>query len=184
MDTSSPFSKLHEALLDVQQSGQRNIDIQALQTFLHSIERNAPLNLEISKLQQDSRLAQYKADRDVGLEMLRAVLAAGQSALTTSILVNGGATVALLALIGNLYSKSSGSAFSVLDPLVLALVAFAIGVLFGAVATGATYATQYCYAMRFARSAKVFHLLTVGLVLISYLFFAAGIVGAYHAFRL
>ena len=59
------------------------------------------------KAQHKNQLAQYNAERAAELsfdiEMFKSVIIAGQAALKSAILINGGATVALLAFIGSQY---------------------------------------------------------------------------------
>lgn len=114
--------------------------------------------------------------------MLRSVVESGKTALTTSILVNGGATVALLAFLGNLISKSPSQLLPMQTLLVASLMSFAAGVLAGAVATGTTYVTNYCYTAAWRPWGIGFHVLTVVLVAGAYVAFLGGVVAAYHAF--
>ena len=123
-----------------------------------------------------------KVNEDARVEEFRSVIETAKVALTTAILVNGGASVALLALLGNLLSKSQTTSPQVPAALVNSLSAFALGVLLGAIATGTTYLTQYCYHMEFRRSAAGFHISTVSLVLATYAAFLVGVVFAYHGF--
>jgi hypothetical protein len=114
--------------------------------------------------------------------MLRGVVESGKIALTTGILVNGGATVALLAFLGNLLARSPSGPTPMQAPLVVAIMFFAGGVLSAAVATGSTYVTNYCYTENWRSSAIGFHALTIALVIGAYLAFLGGTVSAYHAF--
>lgn len=133
------------------------------------------------KLEHESKLARYKADRDTDIEMLKSVFETSKIALTSSILINGGAAAALLALIGNLFGKGGGTS-SVPLPLVFGLVAFTLGVLFGGLATAGAYFTQYCYNHKHHRSGVAFHIATILLIIGSYAAFLGGIVSAYRAF--
>ena len=180
MPTTPTFATVLAELAKLQAAGQRVVDIAPLVSFLRAVESQAPVDAEIRKLQHDSALAQYRAERDIALEMLRSVIETSKTALTAIILVNGGASVALLALVGSLTAGKPTAGIAA--ALVNALVAFASGVLLGAVATGTTYLTQYCYEQHFRRSAVGFHVFTVLLVLSSYAAFAIGVICAYHAF--
>jgi hypothetical protein len=180
MSIKLPFATVLAELEKLRAAGQQVVDIASLASFLRAVESHAPVDTEIRKLQHDSALAQYKAERDIAIEMLRSIFETSKTALTTSILVNGGASVALLALIGSLAAGKPATAIPL--ALIYALVAFATGVLFGAIATGTTYVTQYCYEQHFRRSALGFHVFTVVLVLGTYAAFATGVVAAYHGF--
>jgi hypothetical protein len=109
------------------------------------------------------------------------VLEAAKTALTTSILVNGGATVALLAFLSNLIGKSSSDPKALQALLVVSLVYFAGGVLAGAVATGSAYLTQSCYGNRWNRCGIAFQIISIILVVGTYMAFLGGVVSTYHA---
>lgn len=74
-------------------------------------------------------------------EMFQAVIAFGQATIRNLILINGGACVAMLALIGGIFDKAEALARS----LSSALLFFGGGVLLGALAAGASYISQSCY---------------------------------------
>ncbi|MBS3911210.1 MAG: hypothetical protein KGZ70_10800 [Hydrogenophaga sp.] len=190
---NTPIDQIRTALAEVRGSGQTAVDIAALLTFLDSVEADAPADAEIRKLNHDSQLTQYKAEHerhlayykastDAEQEMFKSVIETAKTALSTSILVNGGATVALLAFLGNLLAKSQPAAAAMQAALNVSIICFALGVLLGAAATGTTYCAQYCYHRDFRRSAVTFHVLTVVLILSTYIAFASGLIGAYHAF--
>ncbi|WP_133699270.1 hypothetical protein [Roseateles toxinivorans] len=193
MSATSPIQKVRSALVDVKASGQQAVDIKALLAFLDSLDGDAPVNAEVQKLNHESNLAQFKADHernlahykatvDSGTEMFRSVVESAKIALSTSILVNGGATVALLAFVGNLVTKSAPGISSLQTSLAWSLISFALGVLLGAVATGGTYLAQYCYHSEWSRAGAVFHIATVLLIIGSYIAFSFGVGNAYHAF--
>ena len=182
MDVREAIAKVRTALVEVQTSGQQVVAIPALLDFLQAVEQEAPLDSETRKLQHESNLAYYRAQREHAIEMLRGVVESGKIALTTSILVNGGATVALLAFLGNVLARCASGPVAIQAPLVMAIMFFAAGVLSAAVATGSTYVTNYCYTESWRRLAIGFHILTVALVVGAYVAFLGGMVSAYHAF--
>jgi hypothetical protein len=65
--------------------------------------------------------------------------------------------------------------------LVGSLMYFAGGVLAGAVATGSAYLTQSCYGNQWNRWGIVFQIMSVILVVGTYLAFLGGVVSTYHA---
>lgn len=135
---------------------------------------------EIQKLIHESHLAQYRADREFNLEFLRTVVNYGQAALKSSILVNGGASAALLAFIGKIWGEHYSH--EVVSSLTLAILLFVFGVLSGAIASGTAYITNYCYSERHNTTAVVFHVLTLILVIGSYILFGIGAYKSYLAF--
>lgn len=182
MDVKEANDEIRAALAQVQSSGRQFVSIPALVQFLSDLEKKVPESSEARKFQHESNMALFKAQHDSNLEMFRTVFDSSKTALTTSILVNGGATVALLALLGNLVGKVPPVIFDGKSALILSLILFAVGVFLGAIATAGTYFTQYCYSVGRKRSATGFHIATVVLVLLSYVMFASGVWAAYCAF--
>lgn len=138
------------------------------------------------------QMEKYKAELQVwvkeneaiqtqNVEMFRAVILAGQNALRTAFLMNGGATVALLAFLGKL-SDQHQEKIAVFSS---ALVIFVAGVLAITVASGATYLSQWFYARSAPwkrRAAHGFNILAIVLNLASYGCFVWGALRAYRAF--
>jgi cation transporter-like permease len=81
----------------------------------------------------------YRAQVDFDLEELRAVNAAGQSAIKSSMLVNGGAAVALLAFIGHL--ATDPQTIGAVPNFAVPLTSFVVGVWLGGLSAGFTYLT-------------------------------------------
>ncbi len=106
MPTLPVFQKVNRALVDLKEAGQNSVDIQPLLQFLEQVEADAPFDAEILRLNHETELARMKVSQDGKLEEFRSAIETAKVALTTSILVNGGATVALLALIGTFVSKA------------------------------------------------------------------------------
>ena len=115
-----------------------------------------------------------KAENAIQLEIAKATCVAGQGALKTTIIMNGGASVALLAFIGNTWiHKGDGVAM-----LSIALFLFAIGVLSGCAATGVTYFAQSIATEENKDQWKVRNNWAVALWITSCCFFLAGLVFA------
>lgn len=188
------LQEIRKALADLSTAGRTSVDIPALSAFLDALERDLPIESEIRKLNHESQLAQqkleqernlahYKATVDSETEMFRSVIDTAKAALNTSILVNGGASVALLALLGNLVARPNPTPPALQQGLIVSLAFFAFGVLLGAIATSSTYLSQFCYQNERRRIAIAFHSLTAVLVLSTYVTFALGLSNAYYAFH-
>lgn len=180
MDAKDAISRVRTDVGALMEKGQQFVQIPALLQYLNDLEHQAPGIYQAAQLQHQSQLAYHRSVHESQLEMFKSVLESGQTAVNTAILVCGGGTVALLAFVGNLMAKVPSVA--VPYPLVLGLIMFAIGVLFGAIAAGARYVCQYCYANSWLRSAIGFHIFCVALVVASYLSFGAAVIAAYHGF--
>jgi hypothetical protein len=123
-------------------------------------------------------LERYKAELAIQLmertEHFKSVILAGQSALKSAILINGGAVVALLT------TWKAESSPTLLKLLAAPLLWFVAGVGLDAIATGATYLSQLCYALCGDARGKLFytgvilHCLAASLVGASYVTFAYG----------
>jgi hypothetical protein len=140
------------------------------------------------KAECDLKCEQYKAECDSNLEeyklKFQATVQSGQAALKSAFLINGGAAVALLAFIGNVWTKTQANVNGLGFPLLL----YVFGVLFPAVASGLTYLSQYQYGKsvkdddRFARSARKINCVGIGFVILSYFLFAIATFFAYRFF--
>lgn len=136
--------------------------------------------LEQWKAQHQSNLAQYAAENALNQEMFKSVILAGQTALKSCVIMNGGAAVALLAFIGSVWNKSTD--IEVLKLLLISMILYVAGVLCGVVASGLTYLGQTKYAEQKMKSGNIIRGITISIVIISYLVFLAGSVLAFCAF--
>lgn len=195
MNRGTTAQMIHARLVEAQKSGKQSVEIEPLLKYIESLD--VPLDPEGRRLQHQSDLAHYNAQRDIDLEAFRAqqemergreieyfraALMTGKTALTACMLLNGGATVALLAFLGNLSSKWATTSGTLQAQLVFPLIAFAAGAFAGAVATGATYVGQFLYSQGCKRWGIGFHVFTIAVVLGAYAAFLLGIRGAYLAF--
>lgn len=89
----------------------------------------------------ESARDQYRAQIDFDIEELKAVNAAGQSAIKSSMLVNGGGAVALLAFIGHLTTSSATA--GAIPTFALPLTIFVLGVWLSGMSAGFTYLTAF-----------------------------------------
>lgn len=107
------------------------------------------------------------------LESFRSVIQAGQNALRTAFLMNGGAAVALLAFAGHLATTDTDRVPSIAPSLMV----FVGGVLVSALASGVTYISQWLYAGDrpwHQRAGGVFNAVAILLGLGAYGVFALG----------
>lgn len=124
-------------------------------------------------------------------ERLKVVTQAGNFALKSAILINGGASVAMLAFIGHLFSISEGIVRA--EQLSSSLVVFAIGTLVAAIASGATYVGEIYRSMsefnkllkqsfeQSKRWADRFAWTAIFLVVTAYVLFIGGVYCVYTA---
>lgn len=194
MNAQDVVTLLHESIRTSKQAGTAGVSIERLEAFAHEIEKivnESPAQtglseqeLEHYKAKINSWLASQQRAHEWNLEMLRSTIAIAQSALKSSLLINGAAAVALLAFIGNVWSSKEHI------PTVLgvanAMGFFVSGVLTAAVAAGFAYFAQAGYGNEFGRASRFIgvcgHALTTICVISSYVLFGYASYLAYHAF--
>lgn len=180
MEAKTIFDKIRQDVSDVLNSGEKFLAIPAFLQYLDRMQRDTPEVAEAIKLQHESNLAKSKAVNDFRLAMFDSVISSGKTALTSCILINGGAAVSMLTFVGNLSTKLPNTPIP--RGLVCALIFFSIGVLSGGLATAFTYVTQYCYERIWNSAGVTFHIITLVLGFGAYVLFFCGVIGAYHGF--
>jgi hypothetical protein len=132
----------------------------------------------------------YRAVQQHKLEVFKTVTIAGQAALKSAILINGGGSVAILAFIGNILKTDDPINAALVHSLGVSLRMFAIGTLCAAMAAGGTYLVQFFDAIGLDSKhtkiwhcvAHIFNALVIATVIYSYFRFWLGVDFAYIAF--
>ncbi len=138
--------------------------------------------MEHYKAQNAANLAQYEAERSRSLESFRSVILTGQAALKSAILINGGASVALLAFLGHIWNTEPPA--PVVAGLTQSLLFFLIGVLLSAMAAGTTYLTQAFYDGGWDKTGMGINFINILLVVSAYYLYLKGGLAAYSTFVL
>ena len=180
MEAKTIFDQIRNDVTDVFNSGEKFLAIPAFLEYLDRMQRNTPEVAEAMKLQHESNLANSKAINDSSLAMFESVISSGKTALTSCILINGGAAVSMLTFIGNFSTKLPK--ISIPSPLIYAMIFFSVGVLSGGLGTAFTYLTQYCYERVWNSAGVTFHIITLILGFGAYILFLCGVISAYHGF--
>jgi len=142
-----------------------------------------PSILDIERYKADllNWIEANKYQHESSLEMFRSVIMAGQGAIKSSFLLNGGAAVALLAFIGHLAQFRTEQV-----PLFAScLLWFSLGVLTAAITSGCTYFSQWLYASSHAQAKKAGFILNISCILMgltSYGLFTFGLFEIYRKF--
>lgn len=194
MEAKDAFAWIKSDLNQLLSHGFEFVHTRSLLAAVERQETNAPQVSQWADLENKTRIANADRKSTMDLEMFKSVLETGKTALTTAILVNGGASVALLAFLANVSVKTEMVAR--VPALAGALMWFVFGVLSAACATGMTYLTQSAYAKTLysvgdQRSiglvsrllGRIGKPITVALVVATYLMFAIGSYAAYLSFR-
>lgn len=128
----------------------------------------------------DTRIERMRLGHTEQLELFRAAISAGQSAMKAGFLVNGAAAVALLAFIGN--ATSSGVAKGFVGPLALPLLLYVLGAFLGVVSQGFVYLAQVGYKEGDKERGDRWNRVTVGLGILGLLTFPLASWFAYRFF--
>ncbi|MDZ7754658.1 MAG: hypothetical protein U5S82_24145 [Gammaproteobacteria bacterium] len=188
MSAKSLAKNLRDEVVHLQeQQGKDAIKCDDLIAYLDQVlnspdEEVEPFHREQIRAQWQSSLEERKAIQASNLEMFRSVITAGQNALRTALLMNGGAIVALLAFLGKLTTENPGklSAFSG------SLMIFTVGVFLAGLTSGFTYLSQWFYASDKPWSRKTGWVLNIACIILglaAYGTFIWGAVDAYIGFQ-
>jgi hypothetical protein len=194
MKTNEIFEIIKSTIATTRENGASQVSLDNLQAFVKEVEKTASLTpadvsageaaMEAYKADLSAWVSSRQQEHETDLEMLRSVIATGQSALKSSLLINGGASVAILGFIGSVWSDQKTTVM--LPSLSISLLFFVWGVLLAAVAAGATYVTQAGYGREFGPKSQAIgrfaHVLSVLGVVGAYTLFGLGAWRAYLAF--
>ena len=177
---------LRETMTKLRADGIETIKTENLIAYLDNV-----INSRYPEIDQ-AYLEKYRAELQLWLEQnkrvhvmdvegFKSVIAAGQSALKTAFLMNGGATVALLAFIGKLSEDHANK----IAEFSLAMIYFVMGVLLVTMSSGSTYLSQWFYFSPKTWQKKtgfMFNMTAIIFRLLSYILFIVGVFKAYYAF--
>lgn len=159
MKSSEVLKMLKGSMNVTKEQGVEYVSIEDLEIYVDKLQKMAeqtPENvaageaaLEEYRVNLSDWVASKQQLHENQLKMLDAVITTGQSALKSALLINGGASVALLAFIGKIWGNVDTQ--QTLEAFSVALIYFVFGVLSSAIAAGATYFSQAGYAEEFGR---------------------------------
>lgn len=186
MSTKEFAAQLRGTLQSIKAGGTAAIYCDNLIAYLDEVIKSpSPVvtPAELARYEADLQLwiEQAKSAHESSLEMFRSVITAGQSAIRSAFLLNGGASVALLAFVSHLAETQPSKVMLFAN----SLLPFVIGVLAITMTSGFTYLSQWFYAGDTPSKVKagfVLNLLAILLGLSSYGFFVWGMCRAYQGF--
>lgn len=144
MESNELIDAFRKQLEQVESQGNQQVQVTALRAYLDALEKDAGASQEYRNREHSGMLADFAARNQHSIEMLKAVLEAGKSALHALLIINGGAVVAMLGVMSNLVGKPEGAILA--KYLALPLLQFGIGVLLGAIGFAFRYLSQACYS--------------------------------------
>lgn len=112
MESQELITEFRKQLDQVEAQGAQQVQVAALRSYLEALEKDASASQEYRKREHEGMLAHYAAKNQHSIEMLKAVLEAGKSALQSLLVINGGAVVALLGVFSSLAGKDGGAALA------------------------------------------------------------------------
>ena len=156
MDSKQLLHDLRDALRGV---AQPTVQLDALSRYLDNWEKSADASQMQTDAQHALQLEQLKAQLAASsassIEMFKAVIEAGQTALKSSIVINGGAAAALLALLSeSLKLNGAGQLSSLLSPLGAAWLTFMLGLGCAGILTAFRYLSQALYSNALTRGER------------------------------
>lgn len=167
--------------MTAQEKGAVNISAEGLQQLLSKLETGIPekeFGILFAAKQEISR-EKYRVRADINLAFFRSIIASGQAALKSMFLINGGAAVAVLALIGHLSTSANSS--PTVSRFALPLLCFAFGLLLTTTASGLTYLAQKAYSER-SKGRRRGNRIGICIVLLSIAALAAFVIGCGFAY--
>jgi hypothetical protein len=185
MESQELIDAFRKQLDQVEEQGNAQVQVAALRAYLSALEKDAGASQEFRRREHEGMLAHYAAKNQHSIEMVKAVLEAGKSALHSLLLINGGAVVALLGVMSNLAGKPGGILLA--KYLALPLLEFGIGVLCGALGFAFRYFSQAFYTVsksdqdKFVTWGNRFRYLAILAAIAGYILFGFAIANAYNA---
>lgn len=144
IDNSDKLSEVRRALVELRDDGETIASIDGLIGYIDLLDK-VPLpyeaRLEQYKMQFHADLAQWEARNKAAATMLNAAIGFAHSALRIIILINGGAAVAVMGLIGSIAQKTQ-----VPNALAWGAALFGVGVFLGGLCAADSYFAQYAYS--------------------------------------
>jgi hypothetical protein len=111
----------------------------------------------VYEVRRDAANRAHDKAHDYETKTSEATVNVGQAAIRTAVLINGGAAIAILGLIGALIGKDErATSMSDLSEVALSLQWFAFGVASGTAALGFSYVTNYSSVRRSATRTRTF----------------------------
>jgi len=156
MEPKEIIDDLKKQLKEVEKQGQSSVQISGLTTYLDTIEKIATQSDNYRAREHEGMLAHYAAKNQHSVEMLKAVLESGKSALHSIIVINGGAVITLMGIMSNLVSKPDGKMLA--GTLAMPLLKFGFGVLCGSTGFAFRYLSQACYTESFNSEKKCYQI--------------------------
>jgi hypothetical protein len=190
MPANYVIKELKFAALAAKKKGTEQISTDQLLSSLAILEDeidNSARTPDTSSIEFDNNLAIEKSRQNhvTSMETYKTVNENGRLALKSLFIMNGGASIAMAAFIGNATKSTAANTLN-LPTLSAALLFFAIGVLFAALAHSTNYICSFLYGdhdiPKIISWGHAFNILTICLAIIGYICFGLGLYRATVSF--
>ena len=183
MKAKDVIKDIKAALRQTKEEGHSSVSLDAMDNYLSIFDKDVENDTYYQSLDHERELAKFKAENDRNIanatiktshniEMFKSVITTGQSALKSSMVINGGGAAALLAFTGKIWSTTTSP--EVANSLTCSIFIFCLGVLCAATATGTTYLSQLAFSSKWIKTGQTVNCFTIVLVLSSYVLFCYG----------
>lgn len=156
MSENQIISRVKTDLERLKKEGLKEFDIDIFINYLDKVgdenAKNKDIELEMLKLENQAKLNLQQHNLTTYLETFKVTITAGSNAVKALMLLNGGASIAFLAFIGNLWI--SGKMNESIPMLVIALRAFCYGVGLAVCCSAFTYFCQYLVQLNFEKDSQ------------------------------
>lgn len=149
MNSSELLYQIKKDVNDAKNNGSEIIPVDNLLNYLSGFDVNVnaqlnEINLEGYKHQNSTQLEIMKIENNFQIESFKAAINIGANACKTFLIMNGGAAIALLAFLGNIWNKSSSTEAA--SAVAAALFLFCGGVVLAGLCSGLSYFSQCLFA--------------------------------------
>ncbi|MDK4215887.1 hypothetical protein [Pantoea agglomerans] len=191
MDAKKLLDAIIKDVEEVKESSVTAIETENLLAYLRDIDVDSfddrpEFDLEEMKHTNQALLEEYKIKNAFQIETFKSVITVGANACRAFMIMNGGAAIALLAFLGNIWEKDSAPAAS--KAIALSLAIFCAGVLASGLCAGLTYFAQSAYGnselaknKKWALSGQILNVLACISGLLSLVAFGFGSFSAFEA---
>ena len=184
MGTREFAGQMKAEIEDLKRQGLAAVYVENLINYLSAVEASPEPNPSIADLERykaelEQHIESMKHANAASLESFKAVIAAGQNATRTMILINGGASVAMLAFLGHLARIGSNS----IPAYANCLLPFALGTLIGGLVSGGTYLAQFLFGGKGERARSAGHVVNYAVIALGMASFVAFGLGAWWTYE-
>ncbi|MFE4112262.1 hypothetical protein [Kosakonia sp. YIM B13611] len=157
MNTAELLDLINKDIVDAKESGVEAIPIDNMINYLSCInveneDENNAIAIEGVKHQNSTQLELFKIENNFQIESFKAAVNIGANACRTFLIMNGGAAIALLAFLGNIWNKNSSAESA--SAIATALFLFCSGVLLAGLCAGLSYFAQCFFASSYLGKRK------------------------------